>query len=246
MQEALAFLAAEQAVGRHAIVLEHQLAGVDGLVAALLQLLGHHEAIALLGDEHRHALVPRLRLRVGLDQQQHHVAVHGVGDPGLGAVDHVVVAFAPGHGADRLQVGAGVGLGQAQRAAQLAGGHARQVLALLFLGAAAFDRRGHDQVRVEDAGGRHPHRRHLDHDLGVDPRRQAQAAVLGGDGGAEQAQLLHFLDQLMRVLVFQIVLAGDRRDRLLDPCVDRVQQRLFFVRPPHLVHRGAHRRLLSS
>ena len=57
---------------------------------------------------------------VGLDEQGEAAALDAVGDPGLGAVDHVVLAIAPGGRADTLQVGAGVGLRQRQSAAHLA------------------------------------------------------------------------------------------------------------------------------
>src|SRR5436190_8746732 len=146
LHEALALDAAEQVLLRHAVVVEAQLAGVDGAVAHLLQLAVDVEARALLGDEHAHALVARLGVGVGLDQQQRHVAVQAVGDPGLRAVDDVVVAVEPGDRADRLQVGAGVRLGQAQAAAHLAGRHQRQVLPLLRFGAVPLDRRGGDEV----------------------------------------------------------------------------------------------------
>ncbi len=93
----------------------------------------------------------RLRLRVGLHQQREGVAVQAVGDPGLGAVHDVVVAVAHGHGADGLQVGTAVGLGQADAAAQLAGGELGQVVALLRLRSVSLHGRGHDEVRVENA-----------------------------------------------------------------------------------------------
>ena len=47
------------------------------------------------------------------------------------AVDHVVVAVAPRGGADGLQVGAGIRLGQREAAAHLAAGEARQPVPLL-------------------------------------------------------------------------------------------------------------------
>ena len=78
-----------------------------------------------------------------------------------------VIAVAPRRHADRLQVGAAIRLGQRQPAAQLAGRESRQELALLRLGAVALDDRRHDQVRVEDAGERHPDARDALDDLGV-------------------------------------------------------------------------------
>ena len=142
------------------IVLEHELGGVDALVAELFELAADREASPFLGDEQAHAAVARLRVGIGLDQQREALAVDAVGDPGLGAVDHVAVAVAPRDRADRLQIGAAIGLGQREAAAQLAGGEARQEGLLLRFGAEALHRRRHDEVRVEDAGQRHPHPRY--------------------------------------------------------------------------------------
>src|SRR2546430_9453490 len=92
--EARSLLAADQPVGRNAIIFEHQLGRIDALVAELLELAAHGEAVALLGEEQAHAAVARLRLRVGLDQQCKTLAMDAVRDPGLGAVDHVMIARA--------------------------------------------------------------------------------------------------------------------------------------------------------
>ena len=54
----------------------------------------------------------RLGVRIGLYQQRKAIAVVGIGDPGLRAIDDVIVAIALGDGADRLQIGATIGLGQ--------------------------------------------------------------------------------------------------------------------------------------
>ena len=167
-------------------------------------------------------------LRVGLDEQREHLAVDAVGDPGLGAVDEVgVVARAHGAGADRLQVGAAVGLGQRQPAAQLAGGEARQPGALLLLGADALDAGRHDQVRVEDAGQRHPHLRHPLHDARVGGGRQPEPAVGRADGGAEQAQRLHLLHHVRGVDVVVLQRAHVRAHVPLQPLADRVEDRGF-------------------
>ncbi len=69
------------------------------------------------------------------------VPVDAVGDPGLGAVDDVVIAVAPrgacGSPAGRCRQSGSV---SADAAAQLAGREARQVVALLLLGAVALRR----------------------------------------------------------------------------------------------------------
>ena len=69
---------------------------------------------------------------------RHHlveVRVAAVRGPGLGAVDDVLVAVAPGPGLHRRRVGAGVRLGEAVGAEQLAAEHVGQPLLLLLLGA---------------------------------------------------------------------------------------------------------------
>src|SRR5262249_47511274 len=67
--------------------------------------------------------------------EHHGVGVRPVGDPHLGAVDDETVALLLGAGADRGGVGAGIGLGDRERADVLAGNELRQV-ALLLLGVA--------------------------------------------------------------------------------------------------------------
>ena len=57
-----------------------------------------------------------------------------VGDPGLGAVDDVLVAVALGPAGDVAGVAAGIGLGQGQGAAAFPDGHGRQPPTLLLLG----------------------------------------------------------------------------------------------------------------
>src|SRR6478672_4978354 len=125
-------LAADEIRGGHAEIFEDELRRVDALVADLLELARGAEPRAFLHDEHRQALARRLRL--GICPHQHGAAVpfDAVADPGFGAVDHVVVALLHRAGADRREVGAGVGLGEPERAAQLARRHARQEARLLL------------------------------------------------------------------------------------------------------------------
>src|SRR6188472_740369 len=107
-------------IGLHAVVLEDQLARIDRVVAELLELAADREARPLGRDEQAHARVARARLGVGLDQQREARALDAVRNPGLGAVDDVVALVAPRRHADRLQVGAGIGLGQRQATPHLA------------------------------------------------------------------------------------------------------------------------------
>ena len=74
-------------------------------------------------------------------------------------------------------VGAAVGLGQRQPAADLTGGEFRQVEILLRLGALPGDTGRHDQMAVDDAAYGHPDPSNPLDDLGVGRRRKAKATV---------------------------------------------------------------------
>ena len=226
LDKAVALRAADQATLRHAVVLEEQLGGIAAVVAELLQPAADPEARPLLGEEQRHAAMARRGVGIGLDQERKAGAFDRVGDPGLGAIDHVLVAGADGAGADRLQVGAAVRLGQRQAAAQLATGKARQEMPLLRLGAEALDQGRHDQVRIEGARQRDPGLRDQRDHAGIGRGRHAEAAVARRDGRAEQAERLHLLDHRSRVDVVVLELQHLRADVALQPLVERIQDLL--------------------
>ena len=173
----------------------------------------------------------RLGGGIGLHEEGEACPVNAVRYPGLGAVDEVVVALAFGDGADGLQIGAAIGLGQGQAAAQFARGEARQERALLRLGAETPDRSCHDEVRVEDAGQGHPHPRDALDDHGIDRGRKPEPAVVLGDGGAEEAELAHALDDLggIEVVMLELVDMGLHvaLEEALDAREDRVLDLLF-------------------
>ena len=229
LEEALPFDSADQLVCRYPIVFHHQFGGIDRLVAQLVELLSRREPIALVRDEKAHALVARIGRGVGLGEEREARAVDRVGYPGLGAVEHVIVAIALGDRADRLQVGSGIRLGQRQPAAYLARSELREPLRLLLRRAEALDRRRHDEVRVEDAGDRHPVGRNAHDDLGIGRGGQAEAAVFLPDCRAEQTHLGHLLDQLFRPLVVMIVMLDNGNDLAFEPAVDRIHEGAFLV-----------------
>ena len=181
--------------------------------------------------------MPRCRgsaAEIGLHQQREAGAVDTVADPGLGAVDDIAFAVAARGDADRLQVGAAIGLGQRQAAAQLAGGEARQELALLRLGAVALHDRRHDQVRVENAGQRHPHARDALDDLGIGRAGQAEPAIRRADRRAEQPELAHAGDDGLGVDVVVLQLVHDAA-RHRAPGMRRSESRIrvsVMLRPP--------------
>ena len=86
-------------------------------------------------DEEADPVVAGVRIR--LRDQHDVVRPQAVGDEGLGAVDHPLVAVALGGGADPGDVGAGARLGDPEGADQLALDGGDQVTLLLLLGARA-------------------------------------------------------------------------------------------------------------
>jgi hypothetical protein len=84
-------------------------------------------------------------------------------------------------------------------------------------------------LRVDDAGDRHPDRRNALDDLGVGRGRHAQAAILGGNGAAEEPHLLHLLDDLRRVDVLVLQLVHVRTHLAFEEAVDSVEDHAFVV-----------------
>ena len=170
-------LAAEQAAAGHAHVVEHDLGGVAGADAVLVELLALAEALrARRYDEAGLAA----GLEVGVDDGGDDVDVGdaAVGRPGLGAVDDPLVGglVVAGTGAHRADVAAGVGLGGAEGAElEVARGaeHLRDPLEHLLLGAVAAHAGG-GQRRTDDRQA----------DAGVAP-----AQLLHGDRDAEAGRV---------------------------------------------------------
>ncbi len=162
--EALADLA-EHGGGRDAHVLEGQQRRVGGVHAELLEaLLADHAGRVHRHEEEREAVVAGVR--VGLGDEHDHVGAVAVGDVGLGAVDDVLVAVAHRARLDAGDVGAGVGLGDAEAEDLLAGDRGDDPLLLLLLGAEREDRR-HRHVGVD----RDAHRQAAGAARGRSPRR---------------------------------------------------------------------------
>ena len=103
-------LAAQQVVAGDAAVLEHDLRGLGRADAELRLLVAELQAGVVAGhDERGLAAVPELR--VDRRDDHGHVRDAAVRDEGLGAVQDPVVTVALGGRAQRLDVGAGRGLG---------------------------------------------------------------------------------------------------------------------------------------
>ena len=121
LEEALALGRADEVCGRHADVVEEQLAGVLRVHADLLERAPDRVAgkVLRLDDEKREAL-HRRDLGVGLDREADEAGVPAIADEGLRAVDDVGVAVAAGRRRDGGEVRAGAGLAHGDRADELA------------------------------------------------------------------------------------------------------------------------------
>ena len=175
------------------------------------QPLGELAALLLQQQVHQ-ALRPGLALlRVAL-AHQHLDEVGGlrVAAPALAAGDHPLVAVQDGAGRDAGQVGAGVGLGQRDRADPLAAGAAGR--AARSRRSSSGDRRPQALGAGQDAGRRHPGAGQLLADHAVLEDAEAQAAVLGRHGDAEVAELGQPGQQRRRDLaLLRVELVGDRQ-----------------------------------
>ena len=171
-------------------------------------------------------------LLAGLAGADEEVGADAVGDEGLGAVDDVGVAAAPGGGGEGGDVGAGAGLGDPQGADLLAGDPRHQPALLLLLGAEVEDRRHRDRgVGVEaggDAAGAAGAGQLLDPDRVVQVGA-ALAAQLLRELEAEEAELGAAAEQLPREFPRRLPLVDVRRDLLGDEAGDRLPQLLVLL-----------------
>ena len=177
--------------------------GPDG---EALVVLVHHErrdAVgALVRVGHRHHRVPG--------------RLAAVGDPALGAVEDPVVAVAPGPGAHRRGVAAGLALGQRIRRHRLAG--RRSTGSTCFLSSSEPDRIRPIVPSLLTAGisddDAHDPRHLLDHDARRD-RVRALAAVLLGHVHRVEPGRVQRLERLLGEARLLVDVGGVRGDLLL-------------------------------
>ena len=150
--EALALHPAEQRVGRQAEVVEGDLVFLHAAIAEHFDFAARHAlgrerigvgAARLLGQKHRKASVTAL-IGIGADEERHQVGANGMGDPGLGPADDIVIAVPGRAGAQGREVGAGVGLGEDRGRQDLAARNLGQVFPFLPVRAADNDEFGGD------------------------------------------------------------------------------------------------------
>ena len=202
---------AEDVFFRHFDAVEEQLAGVGAAHAELVELVAAAEAFPVALDDERGDAVGAL-VQVGLGVDHVGVGVGAVGDPGLAAVEHVVVAAFFGAQLHRYHIRAGVGLAHGQGANVLAADQLGQVFELLLVGAVAVDlvdaqvgvgavRQGHRSRGAADLFHRHH----------VGQVAQAGAAVFFRHGDTQQAHVAELAPHVGGEQVVVVDLRGTRR-----------------------------------
>ncbi len=150
--EADAFLATDQVFGRHANVVENHVSGMRAFLAHLVIPLADRDAWGLGFDDERTYATGALDFPVGTRHHGEDAGVRCVGDEALGAVDHVEITVAHGGGLQGSGVGAGVRLGQAEGAEEIASGQLGQILGSLLVCAVEQDPNGANAVVGADVG----------------------------------------------------------------------------------------------
>ena len=183
-------------VGRQPHAVEHQLAGDRGAQRHLVLDLGGGEARGVGRDDEAADRRRRCCAHTTATSATEPLVIHI-----LRAVEHPVVAVAPGAGAHRAGVGAGVGLGQPEAADRLAGGHPRQPLLLLLLAARSARSRTSPATPAPRPATGCPSRRPR---APGRPGRTSTALMPGAavalEVHAEQAELAEALHQAARVV----------------------------------------------
>ncbi len=205
-------LAAQKGVLAHFAVLKHQLCGVGGAVAHLLELAGDLEPGGVpVNDEHRDA--PAAHLFVGVRRHKAEVADGAVGDEVLAAVDDVAAVLLVSTGGQTGHVGPGVRLGDGVRTDGLTGDGGGKVFVTLLLGAELVDREhGEIDVGVHRHGDSGAHLGHLLHEDALGDLASVNAAVLLGEDDAEQSQFTELRHDLNGKRLVALSLLDERGD----------------------------------
>ena len=205
---------AEDVFFGHLDVVEKQLAGVGAAHAQLVEFIAAAEAFPVaLDDEGGDAVGAFFQVGLGVDHIG--VGVRAVGDPGLAAIEYVMVAALVGAQFHRHHVGTGIRLAHGQGADVLAADQLGQVLEFLCVVAVAVDLVD-AQVGVRPVGQRHRGRATADffHAHHMGQVTEAGTAVFLGHGDAQQAHVAELAPQVGGEQVVDVDLGRARCDLL--------------------------------
>ena len=210
-----AALGAQDVLGGHEAVLEHQLAGVGPAHAQLVEFLRRRKTFhAALDDKGGDAFGACVDVGLGIDDQ--HMRVGAVGDPHLVAVEDIAAVGFVGAQLHRHDVRTGARLAHGKRADFAAGAQVGQVF--LFLRLVAVQRDLVDaKVRECAVGQADAGRRAADffHRHDMFDIAKARTAEFLGHGDAQQAKRAHLLPQLVGEGVAAVDFGRARGDAVL-------------------------------
>ena len=227
---AQALLAADEAVGRDAHAVEHDLRRRLVAPAHLLLVRAEGQARGALVHQERGDALGALGAGAGHDQVD--VGGAGAGDELLHPVEHPLVAVLDRAGRQVGGVGAGVGLGEAVGAHDLHRGQPRDELGALLLGAELVDHpRDHVVDGQEGRGDRAAAGDAVEHHDAVGSGQAGASVVLGAvqRADAELGEAAHLVDGEM---VVRVPLGGVGRDVLGHVRVDGVGEHLLVFGDP--------------
>ena len=169
-------------------------------------------------------------MRVRLRPDDEHVGDRRIGDPHLGAGEHVAALHLLRPRAHAARVRTGVWLGQAEAADPFARGEPGQVLLALLLRAVGVDR-VHHEARLDRHGRAVAAVDALDRagDQAVADVAEAGAAIFRRDGRAEQAELAHLGEDLAVEPLIEIGRGDARLQLLLRIALGRVADEALLV-----------------
>jgi hypothetical protein len=155
-----------------------------------------------------------------------------IGHPHLGAIEHVAVALADRRRLHGGGVGAGAGLGNGERGGDLARGEARQIAALLLVGAVGDDRvAGGVLHEIDDGTGGARPRDLLDRQAECH-RAEPGATVRLGNVEAHEPLAAEEVELLRGITLGLVDVRGQGRDALARQRTGEVTRLPFFLSEP--------------
>src|SRR6185437_11628387 len=179
-------LAAYQALGRHAHLLEENLVGAGAVAPEHVELSELDSGRVVVDEEERQALAV-MRLGVGLHIDIDDIVLGaGAGRPELLPVDYPVIAVAPRNRSHRADIRARIGLRHRDRHFDLALDELRQPMALLLVRALALDVEAAEEAAADHHAEIGARARNLLHDDRSIDRAAAEPAISFGERQREQ------------------------------------------------------------
>ena len=141
----------------YSTIIEQQFASIDSTVTQLVDVLTHREpGIGFLHDEATHPSIRGFGIGISFGEDGVGVAVLGVSDEHLAAVQDILFTVSDGSRLYALNITTGFWFRQTQTATNFTSRHARQNAFFLLFGTVFGDYRRHQEVRTDRSANAHP------------------------------------------------------------------------------------------